>query len=226
MKKILFLLLFISVLVIPVAASAQFTAAKGELDTIGKGANLSGDLTGKTGILVVVLQGALSLVGTIFLLLTVYAGFLWMTAQGNEEKVTKAKDIVTQTVIGLAITLGAYAITAFVTGKLASGPTSGGGDGGGGGTPPVITCSSLGGACVNIVSGENPCDPSGSDPYSGSALSGPDCTATQQCCDLKPTATKCSNMGGIDITGDCPKGIMFLVDGHGAYQDENCCNSK
>jgi len=45
---------------------------------------------------------------------------MWMTAQGNEDKVSKAKDMITQAIIGLAITLGAYAITAFVTGKLSN----------------------------------------------------------------------------------------------------------
>lgn len=61
---------------------------------------------------------ALSLVGTIFLALTVYAGFLWMTASGNEEQVTKATDIIKMAVIGLAITLAAYSITAFVISKI------------------------------------------------------------------------------------------------------------
>jgi lysylphosphatidylglycerol synthetase-like protein (DUF2156 family) len=57
---------------------------------------------------------ALSMVGTIFLVLTVYAGFLWMTASGNEEKVTEAKSIITRASLGLLITLSAFAITAFV----------------------------------------------------------------------------------------------------------------
>lgn len=57
---------------------------------------------------------ALSLSGTIFLVLTVYAGFLWMTASGNEEQVTKAKEIITRASLGLFITLAAFSITAFV----------------------------------------------------------------------------------------------------------------
>jgi hypothetical protein len=65
-----------------------------------------------------VIKGILALVGTIFLCLTVYAGILWMTAQGNSEKVDKAKGIVTTAVAGLFITMAAYAITAFVTAKV------------------------------------------------------------------------------------------------------------
>lgn len=56
----------------------------------------------------------LSLVGTIFLALTVYAGFLWMTASGNEEQVTKATDIIKMATIGLIIALAASSITYFV----------------------------------------------------------------------------------------------------------------
>jgi len=60
----------------------------------------------------------LSLTGTIFLGLTVYAGFLWMTASGNEEQVTKATDIIKMAVIGLVITLAAFSITAFVVSRV------------------------------------------------------------------------------------------------------------
>ena len=37
-----------------------------------------------------------------------------MTARGKEDQISKAKDIITSTVIGLVITLAAYAITYFV----------------------------------------------------------------------------------------------------------------
>ncbi|OIO19302.1 MAG: hypothetical protein AUJ37_03175 [Candidatus Magasanikbacteria bacterium CG1_02_41_34] len=61
-----------------------------------------------------VVKTALSFVGIIFLSLMVYAGFLWMTARGESEPVDKAKKIIIQSIIGLAITVGAYSITAFV----------------------------------------------------------------------------------------------------------------
>jgi hypothetical protein len=67
-----------------------------------------------------VITTALSLVGSIFLGLMIYAGILWMTAAGEEDKVTKAKNILKAAIIGLAVTMSAYAITAFVTGKLSS----------------------------------------------------------------------------------------------------------
>lgn len=65
-----------------------------------------------------VVKAALSLVGTIFLVLTIYAGILWMTAQGEEDKIETAQKIIKAAMIGLFITLAAYAITAFVAGRL------------------------------------------------------------------------------------------------------------
>lgn len=126
MRKLLIILFFTVLVLTPLAVvhAGPFDAAVGKLGDVNSTVGLSGNF--QTSVATII-QGALSLVGTIFLILAVYAGILWMTAQGNEEKVTKAKDIVTQAIIGLAITLGAYAITYFVTSKLNSGTTSSGG---------------------------------------------------------------------------------------------------
>jgi type IV secretion system pilin len=56
----------------------------------------------------------LSFLGVIFVVLIIYAGFLWMTSAGNEEKIGKAKKTMTAAIIGLAIVLAAYSITWFV----------------------------------------------------------------------------------------------------------------
>ncbi len=60
----------------------------------------------------------LSFLGLIFLVLILYAGFLWMTAAGNEEQIGKAKSIFTSGIMGLIIILSAYAITYFVLDKI------------------------------------------------------------------------------------------------------------
>ncbi len=57
---------------------------------------------------------ALGLLGVIFLCLIVYAGYLWMTASGNDDQLKKAKGILTNSIIGLIIVLMAYIISAFV----------------------------------------------------------------------------------------------------------------
>ena len=56
----------------------------------------------------------LSLLGVIFSVLIIYGGFIWMLAGGNEQNVEKAKNILTQAIIGLVIVLMAYAITSFI----------------------------------------------------------------------------------------------------------------
>lgn len=61
----------------------------------------------------------LAFLGVIFLLLMIYGGITWMIARGNEQAVQKAKDIMEAAIIGLVITLAAYAITAFIGGQLA-----------------------------------------------------------------------------------------------------------
>lgn len=61
---------------------------------------------------------ALGLVGTILLVIIVYAGFIWMTAGGDDEKVNTAKRLIINGVIGLAIVLASYAIAYFVVTRL------------------------------------------------------------------------------------------------------------
>lgn len=56
----------------------------------------------------------LSLLGVIFIAFIVYAGWLWLSARGVEAKVDRAKNIITESVIGLLIVIGAYAISYFV----------------------------------------------------------------------------------------------------------------
>ncbi len=60
----------------------------------------------------------LTTVGLIFLMLMIYAGYLWMTARGEESQVDKAKKIISNSVIGIVVVLSAYAITALITTRL------------------------------------------------------------------------------------------------------------
>lgn len=77
-----------------------------------------------------IIRIALGLLGTVLVVLIMYAGFLWMTAGGNEEQIAKAKAMLKNAIIGLAIILSAVAIVTFVINSLISATTSGGGDGG------------------------------------------------------------------------------------------------
>ncbi len=72
-----------------------------------------------------VITAFLSLLGVIFLVLMVYGGYIWLIARGDESKVTKAKDTIVNSLIGLVIVLAAYAITYFVLDKLLAGTVKG-----------------------------------------------------------------------------------------------------
>ncbi|OGH69360.1 MAG: hypothetical protein A2754_02395 [Candidatus Magasanikbacteria bacterium RIFCSPHIGHO2_01_FULL_47_8] len=140
MKKFFLTFSVAMLILLPLTANAQLGGALGNLDKAVKPTGLSNDLAGSIG---TIIKAVLGLVGTIFLVLTIYAGILWMTAAGKEEQIEKAKNIIRATVIGLAIVMSAYAITFFVTSRL--GGASSGGVGGGefGSSAP---CSSI----VNI----------------------------------------------------------------------------
>ncbi|MFA6393484.1 MAG: pilin [Patescibacteria group bacterium] len=113
--------------VVPVIQAVGISDAFGE-GTLGKFAGKAGykPVTGSGEETVyttigMIINIALSLLGVIFLALLIYAGFEWMTARGDEAKVTKAKDIMKNAVIGLVIVLAAYVISYFVIYQLGSG---------------------------------------------------------------------------------------------------------
>ena len=65
-----------------------------------------------------IISAVLSFIAILLFLLVFYGGIRWMTAEGNDEKVQKAKDIIQAAAIGLAIVLASYGLTYFVFSKL------------------------------------------------------------------------------------------------------------
>ncbi len=76
-----------------------------------------------------IIRIALGLLGLILVVLIMYAGFLWMTAGGNEEQIGKSKAMLKNAVIGLVIILSAYSIVWFVMRMLGVEGGVGGGPG-------------------------------------------------------------------------------------------------
>lgn len=82
----------------------------------------------------IAIKAVLSFVGVIFLVLMVYAGYLWFTSRGEEEPIKKAQKIILASVIGLVIVAGAYGATNLIvpiilektTGEGGGAPTAGG----------------------------------------------------------------------------------------------------
>lgn len=65
-----------------------------------------------------IINVALGFLGVIAVAIILAGGFKWMTAGGNEEKVSEAKKLLGAGVIGLAIVLAAWAISTFVINSI------------------------------------------------------------------------------------------------------------
>lgn len=91
-------------------------------EALSKGANAAYGGTAPTTTIFTFINGIITaifgILGLVFLFLTLYAGWLWMTAQGDSKKVTKAKDILSQAVIGLIIVVLSYGISYMVVGTI------------------------------------------------------------------------------------------------------------
>ncbi|MBI4779655.1 hypothetical protein HY797_04380 [Candidatus Falkowbacteria bacterium] len=111
--------MLLAVFFTPFLALAENEAIK-KLQNVGnvKGPYAEVGETSLSQMIGVIIAAALALIGSIFLILMLYAGYNWMTARGEEEKVTKAKDTITRAIIGLIIVVGAYAIWSFVFSNL------------------------------------------------------------------------------------------------------------
>lgn len=118
MKKIIAtsLLLILAPLLFLKVASAQLINDPNNLssitDQVATQANLGQTDIGS--VVATIIRVILGLLATVFLILTIFAGFRWMTSAGNEEAITKAKSTITAAIIGLVIVLAAYAITFFI----------------------------------------------------------------------------------------------------------------
>lgn len=100
------------------ALAASLSSSTGLTGTAtAGGVATNNDLATLVGRFVFALSG---LLGIIFILLVIYAGFLWMTAAGNDEKVKQAKKIIASAVGGLVLIFTSYALVTFVVNALAT----------------------------------------------------------------------------------------------------------
>ena len=67
-----------------------------------------------------IIRVILGFLGLVAVVLVFYAGFRWMTSGGNEETVSKSKQIMIAGIIGLIIILSAYLIANFVINRIYS----------------------------------------------------------------------------------------------------------
>lgn len=120
-KKIFITLAAIVFFTLPgfVLAQPANNTLMGRLANVGNAAgyNTSGDIS--VSIIVgMVIRTVISLLGMVFIVLTILAGFKYMRANGNEEEIKKAIQSIKESVIGLVITLSAWTIWTFLFEKL------------------------------------------------------------------------------------------------------------
>jgi UDP-N-acetylmuramyl pentapeptide phosphotransferase/UDP-N-acetylglucosamine-1-phosphate transferase len=118
MKKYLSLLFISIILIMPFSAVLAINLLDG-LESGAQGADY-GPVTESTIPQTIgqIVRIMLSFVGAIFFILIIISGVQWMTAGGNEDKVTKARTRLINAAIGLAITVAAYFITWFISTTL------------------------------------------------------------------------------------------------------------
>lgn len=105
-------LLFVVLFTTPVLAVNVGTDIAGEAAVSGGYAEAGETALAETVGLVISI--VLAFTGAIFLGLMVFAGILWMTAAGEEEKIKKAQKIILTSIVGLVIVVGAFLITNFL----------------------------------------------------------------------------------------------------------------
>ncbi len=93
-----------------------------------------------------IIRAFLGLLGIVAVVIILYGGFLWMTSGGNEDQVDKARKVITNGVIGLAIILSAFAIAQFAIGVLTGEGFGSGGRGGRSGAGAGAGSGGIGGA--------------------------------------------------------------------------------
>lgn len=117
MKKVILSLSTLTLLVLPSLALAQVNEW---MNNMGLG-NILVTNVDLPQLVFNVIRYVLGFLGVVAVVVIIIGGFMWMTAAGNEDKVAKAKKILTQGLIGLIIIMLAYAIAAFVMSLIRTG---------------------------------------------------------------------------------------------------------
>lgn len=96
-----------------------------QLETVGRASGLA---TTPLPILIArIIRVFLGVLGLITVVLVIYAGYLYLTSHGEEDPIKKAKKILKNAAIGLAIILTSFAITTFILNALLDAAGIGGG---------------------------------------------------------------------------------------------------
>ena len=112
-KAGLFAIALLCVLGVSIASPAQ---AQQAFETLGAASGLPTDNIAV--IIARIIRSVIGVTGIIAVGITLYAGYLYLTANGEPAKVDKAKTIARQAIIGLVIIFSAFGITTFILNAL------------------------------------------------------------------------------------------------------------
>jgi len=117
-------LLIVALVVIGIVLTFSSVSASSLLDQVGQQEGVPKTEVPK--LIANIINIVLSLLGIVLVVLIIYAGILWMTAGGDKDQVTKAKDHIINAVIGLVIVVAAYALSNFIISSLNTAVTNSG----------------------------------------------------------------------------------------------------
>ena len=95
-----------------VAGASDMTLSGGVSNSQGEG--VPGELTGSDGVFEIVVNVLLFIIGAVSVIMLIYGGIRYTTSGGNANSVTAAKNTVIYSIVGLVISILAYAIVNFV----------------------------------------------------------------------------------------------------------------
>jgi len=128
MRKLAAAIALVFTFIAPSFAFAQLSAEDSGLNTTAVaayGSDAVNDTNSNIGTFIgkYIIQPVIGLTGLVFLVLTVYAGMMWMTSAGDSKRIEKAKGILVASVVGAVIIASAYVIVNTVITSLTS-PTT------------------------------------------------------------------------------------------------------
>ena len=118
--KYVLILSFILLILSPYTLANAACCTTGTADPAGCSVCLTNPLTGTTKsegiptLLGNVINSVLGIIGSLALVMFIYGGATWMLSAGNQEQVTKGKNILIWATLGLVIIFTAYALVRFV----------------------------------------------------------------------------------------------------------------
>ena len=116
-KQLFFVLTLTLSLTLPYLAFGQIQGNNNPMKKLGsvtEGVYADADEYSMAGIIGTIVRTALSLLGIVFVVLIIIAGFKWMNAGGNEKEVEESQARMKNAIIGLVITMAAYGIYQFI----------------------------------------------------------------------------------------------------------------